>query len=307
MNRLEKLNLQIPSFKIDNSFEEKRSSKDLSLSSISSDKNREAPIVSRFNFIKAHEGLQRGHVHVLLGRTNKGKSALLLELLLESARNDQKVLIFLSETKRKDLKDQIDDLRIFKKIDDTEYKQIKSRIFVATEEDFTGNYNESPEVWINALMSFQRKYKCALLIVDNITGIKYGNADPSEQVRFIKYLNTVSQSLDVATVIAVHQAKSVDSMKELEIHDVRANQNFTSIPSYVYALNDFCNLSREKRVIKILKSRNHGKAIDRYFELEYKPVGLSGHYTKDREIPKQMATTAFLNNRKLVQNNFKKY
>ena len=153
MNRLQKLNLQIPSFKIDDSFEEKRTNKDLSLSSISSDKNSEAPIVSRFNFIKAHGGLQRGHVHVLLGRTNKGKSALLLELLLESARNDQKVLIFLSETKREDLKDQIDALRVFKKIDDTEYKKIESKIFVVTEEDFRGNYNESPEIWINALMS----------------------------------------------------------------------------------------------------------------------------------------------------------
>lgn len=264
-------------------------------------------IKSKFNFINSHNGLHKGHLHVLLGRTNKGKSALILEIIIENAINHVKSLLYLSEGHKQDIRSQVDEILNLKKIAPEKHESILNNILIADESDLKGNYNEEPEFWINALTRYSRTYSVDLLFIDNISGLKYGNSSPDEQVRFVKYLNDSAIRENIAIFLAVHQAKSVDHLKELELQDVRANQNFTSIPSYVYALNDFANLERNKRIVRVLKSRNYGDAIDKYFELFFKSVKKSGFYQKDREISQKIAKSIFSINSKLSNTNSKKY
>lgn len=303
MNELKKVNFNNMAFR--NYKYEEKVMKDLSLNGVKPPSSNNEVVESRFNFIKAHGGLQVGHVHVLLGRTNKGKSAIILEIILDNAQQNIKTLLFLSEAKKDDIRIQVDNLLAVKKIDESLYDSIRDNIIIVTQSDLKGQYNESPRHWINALTAIARSLTCKVLIIDNISGIKYGNATPDEQVEFIQYLNDSTQRDNLVTFLAVHQAKSVDPSKELELHDVRANQNFTSIPSYVYAVNDFNNLTKEKRIIKILKSRNCGSAIGKYFELFFNSKKVIGFYEKDREISQQIAKNTFHNNLKLNKTSIK--
>lgn len=263
-------------------------------------------ISSEFKFIEAHKGLHKGHVHLLVGRTNKGKSALILEIILENAINGRTCLLFLSEALKEDIRTQIDMLLRLKKISIEKHIHIRKHINLITEDDFTGNCHDDPEKWINALSRITEEVGAELVFVDNISGIKFGNATPSEQSHFIKYLNKSTQRLNVVMFLAAHQSKNVDEDCELTINSVRANQNFTSIPTIVYALNDFCNLDKSKRVVKILKSRIHGDAIGKYYDLTYRIVKKEGHYTKDKEISNTFAKSLFVSNKKLNKTNFSK-
>ena len=261
---------------------------------------------SRFKFINAHNGLQKGHIHVLLGRTNKGKSALILEIILENAMNNITSLLFLSEGLKEDLRTQIDSLLKLKKVPPDDHQRVRQRIQIVTENDFAGSGHNEPIRWINALTRIADDIGAEIVFIDNISGIRFGNTTPMEQVEFIKYLNESTQRINAVMFIAVHQSKLTEDDSELSIGNVRANQNFTSLPSYVYGLNDFTNLEKEKRVVSILKSRNFGDAIGKYFELTYKSIKREGHYTKDKEIPKNLAKTLFINNKKFSKASFSK-
>lgn len=271
----------------------------LSLRRLETNNENEEVIDTNFNFLKAHNGLRRGHIHVLLGRTNKGKSALVLDIIVENAIQELKCMLFISEGHKETIGYQIEQNLKIKKVPVELHERVLKNISIINERDFKGNYKESPDHWVNALTRLARDFNSDLLFIDNISGIKYGNTEPEEQVRFLKYFNESVERDNMVGFLVVHQSKSSDFLKELECHDVRANQNFTSLPSFVYALNDFANLDKNKRIIRILKSRLVGEAIDKYFELFYKSVKSDGFYQKDREISKKSAKNAFSTNYKL--------
>ena len=233
---------------------------------------------SKFNFIKAHDGLQKGHIHVLLGRTNKGKSSLILELIIEQAKKGVRSLLFLSEGNKGDIRVQIELLLAAKRVPKSEYDSVIKNIVVLSEYDISGKTDSSdPLRWVNSLFRYHQDYRTDIVFLDNISGLKYGNCDPETQSLFIKILNDTCINTATPLVVAVHQSKGVAADKELEVHDIRANQSFSNIPSYIYALNDFCNLSKDKRIIKILKSRCHALAIGKYFETNFVFSGKTGH------------------------------
>jgi archaellum biogenesis ATPase FlaH len=263
-------------------------------------------IPSNFKFIKSHGGLHKGHIHVLMGRTTKGKSSLLLEVILENAVKGISSLLFLSEAKKEDIRKQVDEMMLLKKIPLEDQYIALSCIFLITEADFRGDDHYEPQKWLNALSSIAKEVDAKIVCIDNVSGIRHGNCTPEVQVEFMKYLNETTQRLNVPMIVAVHQAKSTDPLKELEMHDVRANQNFTSLPSYVYALNDFSNLDKGKRLLSILKSRIQGDSNGKYFDLIFKKGKTSGHYAKDREIPHNTAKNYFLMNKSLSKTTLKK-
>ncbi|WP_412470262.1 MULTISPECIES: ATPase domain-containing protein [unclassified Halobacteriovorax] len=253
---------------------------------------------TKYNFLKAHKGFQRGHTHVFLGRTNKGKSALVQSLACENIVNGYKTLLFLSEGEKGDVKRRFDTMLSLKYKSIEERNHIMRRLILIDESDLDQATIYDPQSWVASLFKFVKEYEIDLAYIDNFSTCSFGDSSPEIQANFMKTLCATTQRYQIALIGVVHQAKSVAPDKELTIEDIRANSAFMNSPSFVYALNNFCHFEdQSKRVLSILKSRLDGDIIGNYYDLSYKKYKNEGFYVKDQQIDNKIAKELFFRNK----------
>lgn len=257
----------------------------------------EQKIQTKFNFLKDHRGLQNGHLHLLLGRTNKGKSALIHSLICENIVKNHKALLFLSEGEKGDVKRRINSMLSIKFKSNEERNKIMRNLIILDESDLDLTNVYDPRAWLHSLFKFVNEYSIEVLYFDNFSTCTFGDSTPEIQAQFVKNLCAITQQHDIPVFGVIHQSKSVSSDKELELEDIRANSAFMNSPSFIYALNNFNNLDKSLRILKILKSRLDGEIIGNYYELTYKAVKNEGFYSKDQRIETDSAKSIFFRNK----------
>ncbi|CBW25675.1 hypothetical protein BMS_0772 [Halobacteriovorax marinus SJ] len=251
---------------------------------------------TKYKFLKAHNGLQAGHIHLLLGRTNKGKSTLIHSLMAENSLNGYRVLLFLSEGNKSDIKEAIEPVLDIKARSEKDKQELLERILLIDRNDISDEASYCPRIWVKDLFKVINEQKIDILYIDNFSTSSYGDSAPEVQANLIQILNRTAQRYLIPVFGAIHQAKSVSPDKELSLIDIRSNSAFMNISSFIYAINDFYNLDKSLRILKILKSRKYSEAIDKYFELTYKKVKRQGFYSKNMEITEQTAKRYFVEN-----------
>ncbi|EQC47500.1 circadian clock protein KaiC [Bacteriovorax sp. Seq25_V] len=251
---------------------------------------------TKFNFLNSHKGLQRGHLHMLLGRTNKGKSALIQSLATENIINNYKTLLFLSEGEKGDVKRRINSI-LSLRYKDTESKiEVMKNLILIDESDLDVTKVHDPQSWLGSLFKFIKDFNIQIAYIDNFSTCSFADSTPEIQAQFVKNLCQKIQNYQIPLLGAVHQSKSVLPNKELDIEDIRANSAFMNSPSFIYALNNFSNLDQELRIIKILKSRIDGKIIGNSYKLSFKTTKTDGFYNKDEKVENFWVKNLFFSN-----------
>lgn len=239
---------------------------------------------TKFNFLNSHKGLQRGHLHMLLGRTNKGKSALVQSLATENIINNYKTLLFISEGEKGDVKRRINSI-LSLRYRDTESKiEVMKNLILIEESDLDVTKVHDPQSWLGSLFKFIKDFNIEIAYIDNFSTCSFADSTPEIQAQFVKILCQKIQNYQIPLLGAVHQSKSVPPNKELDIEDIRANSAFMNSPSFIYALNNFANLDQDLRILKILKSRIDGKIIGNSYKLLFKTTKTDGFYNKDEKV-----------------------
>lgn len=255
---------------------------------------------TKFNFLNDHKGIQQGHLHILLGRTNKGKSALVQSLICENMINGYKTLLLLSEGEKGDIKRIINSVLSLKyKEESTKIETMKNLILIS-ERDLNFSNIHDPQSWINSFFYFIKEYKIEIAYIDNFSTCTFADSSPDIQAQFVKFLCQKIQDYNIPLFGVVHQSKSVSPDKELEIEDIRANSAFMNSPSFVYALNNFSNVDDNLRIIKILKSRLDGKIIGNYYEVTFRQVKSEGFYSKDQKLDKCTVKSIISSNKQQI-------
>lgn len=241
-------------------------------------------IRSKFNFLRAHNGYQKGHIHLLLGRTNKGKSTLIFSLIAEAILNGNRCLLYVSEGLKEEIRASIEAIIRLKHKE--EVKKILSLVAFANDQSSFLQGHSIPEHWVDALFNYAGRSKAQIVFFDNFSTSPYGDASPEIQARFFKRVKERVETSKLPLFGAVHPTKSASPTKTLELADVRANSAFSTLPSLVYGFND---LSNGTRILEIIKSRKDGKINHTYYELNFKDLVSGGYYNKDKQIPANSA------------------
>jgi len=261
-------------------------------------KNTTKKFKTTFQFLNCHGGLQAGHLHLLLGRTNKGKSTLILSLILENIINGHKVLLFLSEGLKSDVKKVIEAYLSTRYKEQSTIKETIDRLLVVKDSDLdTPNETLNARLWINSLFKIVKEQQVEIVYFDNFSTCSFSDSSPEIQAQFIRSLNSITENLEIPVFGSVHPAKTVSPKKELVLDDIRANSAFINIPSNIYALNDFSNIDNNTRIIKILKLRRYGDLVGKYFQLAFKKINHEGIYIKDTVLDLKNTNPLFLDNK----------
>lgn len=251
-------------------------------------------IKTKYKFLKDSDGFRRGHFHLLLGRTNKGKSTLINSLVIENILNNYRVAIFLTEGSKEDFKHQIKSILEVKcREKKLSTNEAIERITAITQKDLSLDSQSSPSIWVNSVFDILRARKVDILYIDNFSTSAYGDSDPYTQTNFIKTLSIESSENKITLFGAIHQSKGVNSYKKLETNDIRSNSIFINNPSYIYSLNDLSINGTEYRILEILKSRNDFDSVGSFYNLQFRKIKKSGFYSKNPKLPSIEANKLF--------------
>lgn len=219
-------------------------------------------------FLKAHNGLRRGNLHMVLGTTGGGKSTLIRSLINDficiTRNNELGIGLWLSEETIKSYKTQLS-CGIFKV-----EELVRAQAF--SEMDLDENDTES------AFFEWAEVTRPDILILDNITTSRfYEGKTPGQQFSFATKVKNMAIRLNIAVVVVAHtDSKTKDSQKDLiGVENVRGNRSIANLVEFAYIIQKIstCDIKGNTtihNIVRVTKDRSHGSS-DKVYKLRYEP------------------------------------
>lgn len=154
------------------------------------------------------------------------------------------------------------------------------------------------EEFKDRLESYVKNFSIKVLILDNFSTSVFSDSFPNVQAKAFSTLKKIANSLDIAVLVLIHPVKGAGNKLELAADDIRGNSAVKNIASYIYILKNCFNVDPKKAFIKVEKSRNHGRASGKYFEMDFEYLDSElGYYKSDKLITRNNAIEQYkLNN-----------
>lgn len=244
---------------------------------------------TNFKFLNDCEALSETNYNLIIGRTGKGKTDLLVSICRELLLRNKKVGLFISEGEIQDFKKQFIEI-LNKKAD------LIENMFIINEFNSNLTNVENISSWNNKLINILIENEIKYFFFDNLSTLKFTNSSPEIESKFIKDLVEKCRANNLSLTALIHTSKNYHSLYEIKLEDARGNQAHTSLANNVYAFNDFANLAKELRIIKILKSRNFGEKVGENYKINYKKLTFRGLYELDINISENEAKRYFAHN-----------
>lgn len=187
-------------------------------------------LTTAFGFLKAHNGLRKGKLHVLLSRTGGGKSTLARSILFDALDNnpDLIVFIYLSEEQERDFLDALAETNY-------DNQEGLDRIRVYSEKDSGG-------LTVEELHSRIEYEGAGLFILDNITTWdNYENEHVSTQGAMVKQISKAAGKLNIPFFILSHTRAEVTKglNRLIDVTDVRGSKQLANYAEFFYILQSF--------------------------------------------------------------------
>lgn len=210
---------------------------------------------SDFCFLRAHNGLRPGKVHIFLGVTHTGKSTLMRSILCDYFKNNElgKIAIWLSEEDQEDFETDMSFTN-----DQLGWVDVKSEM----------ENREQSQIYF---MEWLREIKPSILMFDNITTSRFFPVkDLGKQESFAMDLKVECAKLKIPFIIFAHTDAKVteNHSRRIETTDMRGIKTVGNMAQFFYILQRFPSGSVVNPTIRITKHRGQ-KPEDSVFYLKF--------------------------------------
>ena len=240
-------------------------------------------------FLNETKALAQKNFNLIVGRTGKGKTDLMVSIVSHNLLSGLTVAIFLSEGEISDFKRQLQEIL-------GKETKLLSKIAIFNEEKVGLNQIGDPSIWNNKVLNILRDYSPDIFYFDNLSTIKFTNSNPEIEAYFIKDLVGKVRSQDICITALIHPSKSCHPMYGIGEESIRGNSAHVNLASNIFAFNNFINLDKTLRIITVLKSRDFGEVANRSYQLKFKKLKFRGFYPKDQKITEIEAKRYFAQN-----------
>lgn len=189
-------------------------------------------LTSKLSFIKTHNGLRPGCIHLFVGLHGAGKSTLMRTLLRDILENNdlRRVGLWLSEETTSDVALEVCDL--------VDRDKLKT---VATFSELSFNHNN---VDMNKMFvqEFIERNKPEVLIFDNLTtSPMYQASKYGDQIKMISWLKKIAEQKDIPVIIFAHTGKWVKrgGLCQIQLSDIAGNNTIGNYAQYAYIMQQF--------------------------------------------------------------------
>jgi len=215
------------------------------------EENSHVYINSDFNFLKCHNGLRPGQMHILIGTSGSGKSTVVRKIILDSAKK-HKVLLWLSEESREDF--------ITALSKNFPQPETARNIKIVSEFDVCKDHNVNHEQVFSEYEKHVKSINPSVVFFDNITTSRmYMGLRPSDQEAMAWKLKGLQNSIDTPVFIVAHTRADVTdtNARIIEDADIRGSKSITNLAQYIYIYQRFHIADYYYPTIRIRKSRGY--------------------------------------------------
>ncbi len=248
------------------------------------EENAHEYIKSGFEFIRAHNGLRPGCVHLFLGTSGSGKSTVVRKIILDSA-DEHTILVWQSEETREDFVTSL--VKSYPK------PEVARNIKIVSEFGLGEDVVQSPQAVFQKYAETVKALNPRAVFFDNITTSRmYMGLRPNEQDAMAWKIKELHESTDIPVLIIAHtRADVTDSAARLiEDTDIRGSKSIANLAPYLYIFQRFEIDDHVFPTIRVRKSRKH-QVANKLFRLIYSKE--KNAYVKDLELPFKEFKEAF--------------
>jgi len=208
---------------------------------------------TNFNFLKQHNGLRNGKIHLVLGTTGAGKSTLTRTLVCDSLSNlkgSKMAGIWLSEETTQEFK---------MEFSRTQYEDRTDNFHVASElNPAIRERVKTPKGFLNVICQYIEKLNLKLLFIDNITtSYAYVNGRGIEnQNEIANGLKDIASKYSIPIVVIAHtNAEISDNFNGIiSSNHIRGSKLITLIAEFLYILQ---RVIINEKIIPLIRVEKH--------------------------------------------------
>lgn len=239
---------------------------------------------SRFDFLKATNGIRPACLIGLMGTTGTGKSTLVKSVIADSC-GDNPVMVWLSEEPISQYVAGIKKARQTVSFDN---------ILFYHEDDIGEAVKENLDDLLFYFFEKITESGCRVVFMDNITTSCLYSSHFGEkgQAKVINAFKKFCHNKKITIFYLIHTAKQItdNSGKLIQGEDVRGSNSSFMASDYFYILQRFEVGTKFFTFLRIVKHRYHESITHKYFVLNY----LDGHYYSDTKTDFGVINKAFL-------------
>lgn len=237
-------------------------------------------VPSRYEFLKAHNGLRPNCLHGVVGTTGCGKSTLLKCVIAETAQH-KKVLIWLSE------ENVVEYQELINYLDESCLK----RISFVEEKEIPQEYKLSHEAFTEYFEQMVDESDCDIVFIDNVTSSafynqRFGFAGQNRTAEF--FMHFVKRKCSIFYVAHTSSNVTDNYNKIITPEDIRGSKELPVVTEYFYTIQKFTTNEKIYNILRVAKYRHHEKAAG-YYALKFEKRS----YIGDGKVPFELINKIF--------------
>lgn len=226
---------------------------------------------SRFDFLKATNGIRPACLTGLMGTTGTGKSTLLKSIIADSAQ-DYPVMVWLTEEPVS---------QYVAGIKKSKHSANFENILFFHEDDLSDSIKNNLDDLLFYFFEKVIESGAKIVFMDNVTTSSFYSSHFGEkgQARAMDHFRKFAHENKITIFYLIHTAKNVtdNSGKLIQGEDVRGSNKSFIMSDYFYILQRFEIGQKFFTFVRIVKHRYHENITHKYFVLNY----INGYYFSD--------------------------
>ena len=247
---------------------------------VHSKRKHEVAFASRYEFLKAHNGIRPNCLHGMIGTTGSGKSTLLKCIITEAAAG-RRVLVWLSEESISEYQELIQMLD----------KSILENIRFVEEKNISQEYKSSQKKFFNYFELMCDESDCEVVFIDNITSsafynMRFGLSGQGYTAEF--FMDFVKRICAVFYVAHTETGVTDNYNKVVAPENMRGSKELAIVTEYMYIMQKFTTNEKIYNVLRVAKFRHHKEAAG-WYALKFE----QSSYIGDSRVPFELINKIF--------------
>ena len=227
---------------------------------------------SRYQFLKAHNGIRPNCLHGIMGSTGCGKSTLVKCIIAEAA-SAKRVLVWISEENVVEYQELINVLD----------KSVLDNIMFVEEKEIDIKYRSDQDLFFQYFEQMVEQADCDVVFIDNVTTSAFYNSrfgffgqqrTAEFMIQFVKRVCSIFYVTHTRSEVTDNYAKVVTP------EDIRGSKELALITEYMYIIQKFTTEDKQFNVLRVAKYRHHEDAAG-WYGLKYEKKA----YIGDSKVP----------------------